>query len=702
MDLEPSASICEACQRIDFSKALNELDTGLLKTDLFLPPPPTILDNDADRFASPTARDANCDICRLLSSAVVYDRSGPETLGKGFFRLYGFSFLSCSTEYRMHELWDAEDSVGLIVAKRELDYSILLVLSDFLYRCNGLNKGYFVCNWTRNHGLGLLKPQVIPARFNAQRARLWITNCIEDHGSDCADDVPTSSIPGMEVIDCEACEVVQADASMKWVALSYRWGPQPQTGTHVYSISQASATVKDAISVTRSLGYRYLWVDKYCINQQDAKLRDIQIGKMDLIYHNAQLVIIAAAGPDEHYGLPGVGSTGRIDQSFIVRAGVATLMNTGPDPAHQVETKSEWWKRAWTFQEGLLPRRRLVFTETQSFFECHTAIWNEGFGGVECIPNRKTVDWSQWKIGNYLLTKYRDTTVGSYPHARDFISKRFSHFMRLVQHYTTRRLTFEADSLRGVTGILTFLAKRSEYPVVHLVGLPYTPVDKSRPFDVEPCMFVSMAWYHLHEKQSFAPYRRREFPSWTWAGWAGAIRWVGYDFQYGEEVIPMIRRLELESEGGGTLPAAEYLRLRDPVENCPQSARALHFQAPLVPTSVFEEASRSCPSDDWDRLLITGRRMWGKTKLPTKRPSELFGLLRNGTWSCLWLGDHHIRIEGNSWTKGISFLLVVEWQDSKTASRVGALVLDYSVDDIDQRVDLVAEEDCQWVKVRLI
>jgi len=52
----------------------------------------------------------------------------------------------------------------------------------------------------------------------------------------------------MRLINCESTEIVQADLSIRWVALSHRWGAT--MGAAAHDIAQASATFKDAMSVT--------------------------------------------------------------------------------------------------------------------------------------------------------------------------------------------------------------------------------------------------------------------------------------------------------------------------------------------------------------------------------------------------------------------------------------------------------------------
>jgi len=62
-----------------------------------------------------------------------------------------------------------------------------------------------------------------------------------------------------------------------YLALSYCWGgPQEITTTsatletYISSLpADLPGTIKDAILVTRSLGFRYLWVDALCIIQDD-------------------------------------------------------------------------------------------------------------------------------------------------------------------------------------------------------------------------------------------------------------------------------------------------------------------------------------------------------------------------------------------------------------------------------------------------
>jgi hypothetical protein len=69
--------------------------------------------------------------------------------------------------------------------------------------------------------------------------------------------------------------------------------------------SGVSSIMKIALVVVKELGVHFLWVDQYCINQDDAATKDDQINKMHSIYEGSIATIVAAAGQDADHGLSG-------------------------------------------------------------------------------------------------------------------------------------------------------------------------------------------------------------------------------------------------------------------------------------------------------------------------------------------------------------------------------------------------------------
>ncbi|OTA64713.1 hypothetical protein K449DRAFT_327806, partial [Hypoxylon sp. EC38] len=95
-----------------------------------------------------------------------------------------------------------------------------------------------------------------------------------------------------KLLDCQSLEIVMAQSSDTYVALSYVWGKQQD---NISSIRDCPATIRDAIKVTVKIGYRYLWVDRYCIDQDHSAEKHTEIQQMGRIYNGASLTIIAAA-----------------------------------------------------------------------------------------------------------------------------------------------------------------------------------------------------------------------------------------------------------------------------------------------------------------------------------------------------------------------------------------------------------------------
>ncbi|KAF5010827.1 hypothetical protein FDECE_3036 [Fusarium decemcellulare] len=672
--------ICEPCRGLDLTKALGALESDSLTRSGVL------LDTNTARFVPPLK--TNCSFCKLISTIVQQNSENlPDTKA---FDLRAFSFLRIARGL-MPDIPGGQDSLTLLPTPMAPQHRFN---PHYFDQQADKKIGHVVC-FPRESKPGLLKPQPVPQAFDHTRARLWMDNCKEDHGAGCNRSLADpSGVSGMKLIDCETFEVIPASPFMQWIALSYVWGPEKKAYTAQASRrlpSKLSATVADTIEVTKLLGYRYLWIDRFCINQSDATERTDQIQKMDLIYSKAEAVIIASAGVDEHYGLPGVGSTKRLKQ-VLVNLDDVTIMSTGPHPASHVQETSRWWKRGWTFQEGVLSTRRLIFTEHQAFFECNRASWMEGLGGVECISNRQTMDWSLWKNGSFLMSHYRGNperqSGENTKTATDLrIAQRMNDFFRTVQQYTTRDLTFDSDSLNAVTGIMRFLSKR-EPQILNCVGLPYPSLPDHEEL-VEPYLFASLCWYH---KADTAPRRRADFPSWTWAGWAGAIRWMCYPTLWSSKVLyPKLRQVLFETDDGRTSLALDLLRPGQLLVALPV---AIQFEARLIPASLFAVESSL---EDWDRVTVGGNQlsMMGR-RPPTETPDKLLRRLENGTCGCFLLCDYL----STKQSPYLRYLLVVEWQGGQTATRLGALVVQSGTKD--KYIEIFQADDLPWASVRLI
>lgn len=121
----------------------------------------------------------------------------------------------------------------------------------------------------------------------------WMKECEELHGSSCTPSDP-SCLKDLRVIDCETRMVNFAPRRCDYLALSYVWGSSVDEGSNPFPTlpENLPRTIEDALKVTLQLGYRYLWIDRYCIDQGDAGDKHSQILQMGRIYGSARLTLV--------------------------------------------------------------------------------------------------------------------------------------------------------------------------------------------------------------------------------------------------------------------------------------------------------------------------------------------------------------------------------------------------------------------------
>jgi len=259
-----------------------------------------------------------------------------------------------------------------------------------------------------------------------------------------------------------------------------QWGSQKRHGFVAdRPFEDLPRTVSDAIQVVCSLGQRYLWIDLYCIPQNDEQEKSRLINIMGSIYKNSSLTIIAAAGSGPEHGLPGVNPGLRRARPSL-RLENCTLIPQEMSVVKEIRN-SKWNSRGWTYQEALLSRRRLIFAECQTYFQCQEIHCMESFP----IPV---------KSGPYDFTALPYQGIGS--SRADLVER--------VKEYAQRHLSYESDALSAFRGITQEFQSRGHI-IASIAGLPI--VKKKQ-------LVMELMW-----RVSGVAERRYAFPSWTWAGW---------------------------------------------------------------------------------------------------------------------------------------------------------------------------------------
>jgi hypothetical protein len=114
------------------------------------------------------------------------------------------------------------------------------------------------------HTPGFQNRTPIPRQINIQQVRGWVDNCKAHHANTCTSN-QRHDLVGLHVIDCEQLKVVAAPSDCEFVALSYVWGPHSSTVemSSLENLECLPDTIRDSVCLTRNLGYRFLWIDRY-------------------------------------------------------------------------------------------------------------------------------------------------------------------------------------------------------------------------------------------------------------------------------------------------------------------------------------------------------------------------------------------------------------------------------------------------------
>ncbi|KAJ4359971.1 uncharacterized protein N0V89_000530 [Didymosphaeria variabile] len=244
-----------------------------------------------------------------------------------------------------------------------------------------------------------------------------------------------------------------------------------------------------------------------------------QLQQMDMIYQQATVTIIAAAGTNAHYGLPGVNESYRKPAS-PVRVHNERLYAI-PKPERRFDN-CRWITRAWTYQEGLLSTRRLIFTDEQLYFECNGCYCAEMIQiSLDSFKKLHAPDKP------YFHRRYRGegSRMGTFP-LNGYGVGPWDIYTR-IHEYSERSLSHDSDILNGILGIFRAFEK-IQNPMRHLYGIPFPKAtacpNQVKKFDnsdqILPTFSESLQW-----KLEVPSKRRQGFPSWSWTGWYGRIIW---------------------------------------------------------------------------------------------------------------------------------------------------------------------------------
>ncbi|EUC41523.1 hypothetical protein COCMIDRAFT_8796 [Bipolaris oryzae ATCC 44560] len=339
----------------------------------------------------------------------------------------------------------------------------------------------------------------------------WIDLCDRDHTGKChtitdpMDKMPQAT--GLLFIDVEKlCLVKQPkDAYMdRYVALSYVWGTAKNpfqtlkanfdllSKTNAFRLPEIDCripnTIKDSILLVRTLGIRYLWVDRFCIVQDDEIAKPHQLNSMALIYSNAYFTVAATEGADSDYGLQGLGKKRLRTPPFEVFEFGPSCRMVATSPVKKIANEV-YHTRGWTFQEWTFSSRMIVFHEQTVTWICQKYKQQENGHTPNQLPER--LPFTLW-------TKQPDPI----------------YYCLQVEQYSRRSLSNSADVLAAFNAFTTAQSRAMKGGMLH--GLP------------ELFFNNMLCWHHdidsRHQRRVDSKRNvLKQFPSWSWVGWFGPM-----------------------------------------------------------------------------------------------------------------------------------------------------------------------------------
>ncbi|EUC46674.1 hypothetical protein COCMIDRAFT_92096 [Bipolaris oryzae ATCC 44560] len=346
---------------------------------------------------------------------------------------------------------------------------------------------------------------------------------------------PTRLLDVRQNSELRLCTVPQGEHP-PYAALSYCWGTSQQqkdartTRENVddrqgrIDISQLPQSIRDAVKVTRRLELSYLWVDAFCIVQNDPKDVELEMSKMAGIYRGATITISAASANDSTEGFlkdrdlkKAYGNLFQLPYHNKRADGMVeglVLLSEHPVADTRQENIDQ---RAWTLQEDMLSLRLLRFGSKQTTWRCLTYPQTKKIDGGGC-PTLENKDYAFSVNDPYQNTEVQLNISSFGPLGGPCVK---ADWLETVSEYTRRKLTEPSDRLPACAALAENFADIMNFDSSHyLAGLWKDDI------------YAQLLWHRLEERKVGSTFS----PSWSWSSINGPVQFferklLEYDFE---------------------------------------------------------------------------------------------------------------------------------------------------------------------------
>ncbi|KAE8447323.1 hypothetical protein EG329_010881 [Mollisiaceae sp. DMI_Dod_QoI] len=356
---------------------------------------------------------------------------------------------------------------------------------------------------------------------NILMINLWLSSCSVGH--DRCKQTPgfTSPTRLLDIRGPQLRLISPRENNLRYTILSHCWGGNIPLVTTASTIelfhrridwSAAPATFKDAITTSRKLDIRYLWIDSLCIIQDSKIDWETECQNMGDYYKHAYLTlsVLDSPGSDTGFLHPRKPSAVRLSDS-----------NMWIRPAGRVPKiifqESYLNKRGWALQERLLSTRILHFSRDEILWECQTCSATETSSREHYDP----VDVSS--LVSSEGQDFKRATLQFGPDPYSLSDGAFAAWYRIAKHFSRRSLTYESDRLPAISGIARLIGQRTGF--AYIAGLW-----EEDPHGIVWCIESPKDRVsHQSRTRDHARPVDISYPSWSWAKMKHSVSWPFYD-----------------------------------------------------------------------------------------------------------------------------------------------------------------------------
>ncbi|KAI1181138.1 heterokaryon incompatibility protein-domain-containing protein [Nemania sp. FL0916] len=268
---------------------------------------------------------------------------------------------------------------------------------------------------------------------------------------------------GTEIPRVRLCTTHSMEARPEYLALSHCWGrveilrltkESSDEFFHYIPEDKLPATFHDAITVTRRLGFRYLWIDSLCIFQDSAQDWETESAKMGDVYRCAVLNISAVWGDNPYAGLFTPCQPLRFKDC---------VLQIDARPV-RIEAYKPWKRphgpllsRGWAFLERLLCPRTLYYDRGTLMWECVQHRAGEQSDDTLLQSEQVLDDWFPKSYVHDIAKRLRRSEDDKHSEYGPKQLGMYQPWYIFLENYTRQEFSKQTDRLVAMRGLFRFI-----------------------------------------------------------------------------------------------------------------------------------------------------------------------------------------------------------------------------------------------------